>query len=240
MSGRPYVLRETTWQVVRQTAWDVAILPWGATEAHNFHLPYGTDTYQAEAIAIEAARLSWEKGARVTVLPSIPFGVNTGQLDIPLTINLNPSSQLPILRDIADSLLSCGIPRLVLLNGHGGYDFRPAVRELQGTHPLLIVAVNWWQIGHLEADLVLPLAVAGNGAVRPPRITALRQGWAWTPRRWTQVSNDTGVGDPSGATAEAGQRYFQSITAQLAQLMVELAGCPTDQLYTDAKTGEHG
>ena len=37
------------------TPYDVAILPWGATEAHNYHLPYGTDTVQAEHIAIRAA-----------------------------------------------------------------------------------------------------------------------------------------------------------------------------------------
>jgi creatinine amidohydrolase len=238
----------------------VAVLPWGATEAHNYHLPYGTDVYQAEAIAIEAARLSWENGRRVTVLPAIPFGVNTGQLDIPLTINLNPSTQLLILRDVADSLLSCGIGRLVLLNGHGGNDFRPAVRELLRTHPLLIIAVNWWQIDagtdyvsepgdhagaletslmmHLEPELVLPLAAAGKGAARAPRITALREGWAWTPRRWTQATRDTGVGDPSGASAPAGERYLQSITARLSQLLVELADCPRDQLYSDAETGD--
>ena len=44
MPGRPYVLAETTWKSIRETAFEVAVLPWGATEAHNYHLPYGTDT----------------------------------------------------------------------------------------------------------------------------------------------------------------------------------------------------
>jgi creatinine amidohydrolase/Fe(II)-dependent formamide hydrolase-like protein len=43
----------------------VAVLPWGATEAHNYHLPYGTDNLECEHIAAEAARLAWEAGARV-------------------------------------------------------------------------------------------------------------------------------------------------------------------------------
>ncbi|MGH7469106.1 MAG: creatininase family protein [Longimicrobiales bacterium] len=256
MTGRPYVLRETPWSVIRGTDYQVAMLPWGATEAHNYHLPYGTDVYQAESVAVEAARLAWEQGARVTVLPAIPFGVNTGQLDIPLTINLNPSTQSLMLRDIADSLVGQGLRKLVLLNGHGGNDFRPPVRELQRTHELLIVVVNCWQIEpadrylpepgdhagaletammqHLHPSLVLPLSEAGNGATLVPMIQGLREGWAWTPRRWTQVSRDTGVGDPAGATANAGQQFFQAITKRLSQLLTELAACPHDRFYTDS------
>ena len=49
---RPYVLSETTWKTVDATPYGVAILPWGATEAHNYHLPYATDNIQAEQIAI--------------------------------------------------------------------------------------------------------------------------------------------------------------------------------------------
>ena len=72
-------------------SYELAILPWGATEAHNVHLPYGTDTIESGFIAAEAARLAWEAGAKVVVLPTVPFGVNTGQLDIPLCLSMNPS-----------------------------------------------------------------------------------------------------------------------------------------------------
>src|SRR5687767_15545208 len=114
MNARPYVLREASWSVIKAEPYKVAVLPWGATEAHNYHLPYGTDTYEAEAIAIQAAAIAWEQGARVTVLPAIPYGVNTGQLDIPLTINLNPSTQLLVLRDIVASLRGQGIEKFVI------------------------------------------------------------------------------------------------------------------------------
>jgi creatinine amidohydrolase len=252
--GRYYVLRETPLRVVLAVQYDVAILPWGATEAHNYHLPYGTDTYEAEAVAIEGARIAWEQGARVTVLPAIPFGVNTGQLNIPLTINMNPSTQMHVLRDIATSLMGQGIRKLVLLNGHGGNDFRPLVRELQSTHDLLIVTVNWWQIErgerfftepgdhagaletsimmHIAPGLVMSLSEAGDGATLSPRINALREGWAWTPRPWTQVTRDTGVGDPAGANAAAGAEYYHAITTRLADLLIELVACSPDQLYS--------
>ena len=59
---RPYILSETNWKTVKDTVYDVAILPWGATEAHNYHLPYGTDIIEAESIASASAKMAWEKG----------------------------------------------------------------------------------------------------------------------------------------------------------------------------------
>ena len=62
--SRPYILAESHWGTVRDTRYDVAILPWGATEAHNFHLPYSTDVIECEVLAAESARLAWERGAK--------------------------------------------------------------------------------------------------------------------------------------------------------------------------------
>src|SRR5512141_1401995 len=123
MTGRSWVLGEVTWKQVRETPYEIAVLPWGATEAHNYHLPYGTDVFESQAVANEAARIASERGAHVAVLPAIPFGVNTGQLDIPLTINMNPSTQMAVLSDVVEALDSQGIPKLVIINGHGGNDF---------------------------------------------------------------------------------------------------------------------
>ncbi|MGQ0561252.1 MAG: creatininase family protein [Gemmatimonadota bacterium] len=251
--ARPYVLAETTWKQVRETPYELAVLPWGATEAHNYHLPYGTDVYQAEAVAIEAARIAWDVGARVVVLPTLPFGVNTGQLDIPLTINMNPGTQLAMLADIAESLDTQGIPRLVILNGHGGNDFKAMIRELQPRRDLLIATVNWYSVLkaseyfdepgdhggeletsvmlHLHADLVSPLGEAGAGAVRSFSVTAFREGWAWTPRAWLRATSDTGAGDPARATAAKGARYFTDLTGKVASFLSELARTPNERLY---------
>ena len=45
MTDRPYVLSEVAFRAVRDFEFQLAVLPWGATEAHNLHLPYGTDNY---------------------------------------------------------------------------------------------------------------------------------------------------------------------------------------------------
>ncbi len=231
----------------------MAILPWGATEAHNTHLPYATDTLQTEAIALESARLAWEGGARVLVLPSIPFGVQTGQRELPLCINLNPSTQALILRDIATTVAGAGVRKLVLLNGHGGNDFKPMIRELQGVVDLLICQVHWYQavdprpffvtpgdhageletslMMHLTPDLVAPLNSAGPGKARTNKVKAFAEGWAWTPRRWVDVTDDTGVGDPSQATAAKGAAYFAAVTAKLAGFLGELADVDPAAMY---------
>jgi creatinine amidohydrolase len=253
MSANPFILSETTWQTVRGTKYDVAVLPWGATEAHNYHLPYGTDNYESSHIAAESARHAWNAGARVVVLPVIPFGVNTGQLDIRLCINMNPSTQAAVLADVAHSLESQGIDKLLILNGHGGNDFRQMIRELQPASGVFICTINWWNCvdpksyftapgdhgGELETSVmmniashtVLPLDQAGDGKARKFRIAGLRDGWAWAPREWSKVTEDTGVGDPSAATVEKGQKFLDAVTERIGGFLVELAAADIGNLY---------
>src|SRR2546430_11372289 len=143
---RPYILNELTWKPVLDTRYDVAVRQWGATEAHNFHLPYSTDTIETERIAALAAGHAWERGARVVVLPIVPFGVNTGQLDIPLCLNLNPSTQALLLRDVAPALAGHGRAKLVILNGHGGNGFRPMIRALHAAASLFLCCGDWYHV----------------------------------------------------------------------------------------------
>jgi creatinine amidohydrolase len=250
---RPYLLGETNWNSVRDSAYAVAVLPWGATEAHNLHLPYGTDSIEVGYIAAESARVAWEGGTRVIVLPTVPFGVNTGQLDIPLCLNMNPSTQAALLRDLAESVERAGIRRLILLNGHGGNDFRAMIRELVPSRSLFLCTVNWYSAvnprpffaepgdhaGELETsvmlsiapELVRPLSEAGPGKGRPFRVKGLREGLAWAPRRWSQLTTDTGVGDPSRATAEKGTRFLGAVISELAEFIGELAAADPEDLY---------
>ena len=127
---RPYILAENHWKDIKNTKIDLVLLPWGATEAHNYHLPYSTDIIQSELITAEGARIAHEKGAKIMVLPAVPFGVNTGQTDITLDINLNPSTQSLILNDIIEVLNSQGIYKFLIVNSHGGNNFKQMLREL--------------------------------------------------------------------------------------------------------------
>jgi creatinine amidohydrolase len=253
MPGRPFLLSETTWKAVDPTSFELAILPWGATEAHNYHLPYATDTIQVVRVVSAAAQRAWAAGARVLVLPSLPFGTQTTQLDIKGCINMNPSTQAAVLADVVHSLERQGLLKLCIVNGHGGNDYRQMIRELQPRTRVFLSMVNWYKIVdpasyfeeggdhageletsvmmHLAPETVLPLTEAGEGRERRFRIAALREGWAWAPRDWRQITADTGVGNPKKASAEKGRKYFDVVVERLSQYFVDLAKADTAKLY---------
>jgi creatinine amidohydrolase len=251
---KPYLLSENNWKNIKDENFDLAILPWGATEAHNYHLPYGTDNYEADYIAAESAKIAWEKGAKIIVLPTIPFGVNTGQFDILLDINLNPSTQFAIINDIVEVLNRQGIKKLLILNSHGGNDFKMILRELGLKFPDMFLSTsNWFRalnkskyfenhgdhademetslMLHFRPDLIRPLVEAGDGMDKKPKIKAFSEGWLWAERKWSQISEDTGVGNPKLATAEKGKIYFKDITEKMAQAMVDIAEADVHDLY---------
>ena len=251
--GTGAILAESAYRDIRRRHFEVAVLPWAATEAHNLHLPFGTDIVETEAIAARSAAMAAGSGASVIVLPVIPFGVNTQQMDIPLTINMNPSTQMAVLDDVAASIDAHGVRKLVVLNGHGGNDFRQMIRELQPRRRTFLCSVNWYRavpreeffrtpgdhademetslMMHIAPGKVLPLTEAGPGSVKHHRIRAFREGWAWAPRQWTKVSADTGAGDPRGATPEKGKAWFEAVTRAVAGFLVDLSAADPDDMY---------
>lgn len=254
MKPRPYVLSENNWKSVKEENYTVAILPWGATEAHNYHLPYGTDNILSECVAIEAAKKAWENDAKVIVLPNIPFGVNTGQMDVKLCMNMSPSTQLALLKDVVQVLDGHNIQKLVIVNGHGGNNFKQIIRELSINYPnVFVCALNWWQAGdanqyfdvpgdhageletavvmHLTPDWVLSLDMAGEGNAKTFKIKGLKEGWVTAQRKWTAVTKDTGVGNPKQATSAKGKAFFDVTTTKIADFFEELHQADLEDMY---------
>jgi len=254
MGIRPYILAESNWEVIKDADFELAILPWGATEAHNYHLPYATDIYEADYIAAAAAKIAWEKGAKPIVLPTIPFGVNTGQSDIYLDINLNPSTQLTILNDIIETLNRQGIYKLLIFNSHGGNNFKPLVRELGLKFPdMFICFSNWFQamnrsdyfenegdhaeemetslMLYLKPELVLPKDKWGKGKSKRFKIKAFTEGWVWAERKWSEISEDTGVGNPENASVQKGKQFFEDISLKIGNLIYDLCKADCEDLY---------
>lgn len=248
------MLKETNWKTVKATEYKVAVLPWGATEAHNYHMPYATDNFEAEYLAEVSAGKAWDSGAKVIVLPVIPFGVNTGQLEVDLCINLNPSTQYKILVDITDVLSRQKIDKLVILNSHGGNNFKQMIRELSTEYPdVFVCAINWWQVldahkyfdepgdhagemetsvmMHITPDLILPLSKAGDGFAKKFKIKGLKEGWVSTQRHWPSVTKDTGVGNPAKSTVEKGKIFLEAITDEIGEFLVDLANSDKNDLY---------
>ena len=251
---RPNILAECNWKDIKQRSFDLAVLPWGAVEAHNYHLPYSTDVIESDHIAAAAAEKAFNKGARIIVLPTIPYGVNTGQTDIKLDMNINPSTQAAVLNDIIEVLNRQNIYKLLIVNSHGGNDFKQILRELGLKFPNMFLSTcNWYKsldklkyfdndgdhademetslMLYLKPEFVLPLNEAGEGKEKHFKIKGLNEGWTWAERKWSKVTEDTGIGNPTKATKEKGEKYFNDVTDKLAQLMLEIAEADLNDLY---------
>jgi creatinine amidohydrolase len=251
---RPYILADTNWKHLKNADFELAVLPWGATEAHNYHLPYATDVIEATAIAEESGKIAWENGAKVIILPTIPFGVNTGQSDIYLDMSLNPSTQFAILKDIIMVLDRQGIHKFMILNSHGGNNWKPIIRELGLLFPNMFLSVveclkvanrneffdapgdhademETSLILHLAPELVLSKENWGEGIEKKSKIKAFTQGWAWTERPWSKITEDTGIGNPKAATKEKGECFFNEICKKIGQLFLEISQTDTKNMY---------
>src|SRR5437660_3013928 len=149
---RDWNLAEQNHSFLRSQKWEVAVLPFGATEPHNLHMPYGTDNYQLEVIGNRACEHAYRAGARVLLLPTIPYGVNTNHLQVPggLACSVRPTTLLAILTDLVDSLERQGVRKLVLLNGHGGNELKPLTRQLHHKTGVFLCVCDWFR---MAADL---------------------------------------------------------------------------------------
>lgn len=241
-------ITKLSWGEVKQNSYQVVVLPWGAIEPHNYHMPYLTDAYLSHEIAKASAKLAFEKADKLCmVLPPIYLGSqNPGQWDMPFCIHTNYETQKAILTDIVTSLHKQGFRKLLIVNGHGGNTFKSMIRDLAMKVPdFFILASDWYGIvpreGYFEEEVddhageqetsvlmhflpeLVKLETAGKGALHPWDMQSINDKTAWAPRNWQQATDDTGVGNPEKSTADKGKRYAEEVIKRIAKLLVELA-----------------
>ncbi len=254
--GREWVLAEQTHAFVRARQWDVAVLPFGATEPHNLHMPYGTDNFQVERLGDLACGRAYRAGANVLLLPTVPYGVNTNHFRVPgaLACSVNPTTLLRILADLVDSLERQGVRKLVLLNGHGGNELKPLLRELHHQSRVFLCVCDWFRMAadlypglfespgeHAdEVETSLGLAFfpellrtdqADAGASRPTRFEAINRGWVSITRPWHLATTNTGLGNPAPASAEKGRRLMDLLAERLGDFLSDLARAPFSETF---------
>ncbi len=261
---REWLLAEHHHGFTRSRPWQVAVLPFGATEPHNLHMPYGTDNFQVEAIGSRACERAYQSGAGAVLLPTLPFGVNTNYFKVPgaLACSLNPTTLLGIIADLADSMRRQGVRKLVLLNGHGGNELKPLVRQLHHQINIFICVCDWFRMAtdiyrdvfdqpgehadEVESSLglaffpeLMRMDLADPGAACPTRFEAVNRGWVSITRPWHLATTNTGMGNPATATADKGRRLMDVLVERLSAFLVELAAAPLDETFPYAK-GEGG
>ena len=248
-----WVLAEQDHQFISSRKWDVVVLPFGATEPHNYHMPYGTDNYETEAVGRRACERAYNKGASVLLLPGMPFGVNTNHLKIPgaLALSVTPTTLLKLLVDLVDALSRQGIRKMVLLNGHGGNELKPLARELFHKTDMFMCVCDWFKVGadqyptiftkagehadEMETSMGMAFfpqfmkpAIPGSGQGKKTRFAAINKGWISITRPWHLLTSDTGVGDPGPATAEKGRKLMDIVVERIGDFLVDLANAPMD------------
>ncbi|MBQ7471144.1 MAG: creatininase family protein [Prevotella sp.] len=240
-------LSVSAYGVTRDLHYDMAILPWGATEPHNLHLPYMTDCILSHDVAVDAAQAALDQHqVRCMVLPPVNMGSqNPGQRDLVFCIHSRYETQKAILTDIVASLHHQGLRKLLIVNGHGGNGFKNMIRDLAVDYPDFIIASSEWfkmapakeffdnpgdHADEIETSVMMHyhpelihLEEAGEGKSKGFSIPALSTGKVWIPRHWTLVTTDTGIGNPAASTAEKGKRFAEAVVSGYADFLKQFA-----------------
>ncbi|TDC68997.1 creatininase family protein [Actinomadura sp. GC306] len=119
----------------------VAVLPVGSHEQHGPFLPLTTDTVIACTVAREIAA-----AYPVRLLPPVTISCSHEHEDPAWrgTVSISAATLHAVVRDIAESLRRSGVPKLVLVNGHGGnYVLGNVVQEARGDMALFPGLDEW-------------------------------------------------------------------------------------------------
>jgi len=239
---------------LRKNKPEVVVIPTSAIEPHNLHLPEGQDFLHTSFVAEQVCKRAWQKCKKVICLPAIPYGVDCNLMDFPLAIHVSQNTLDAMLQDIITSLNSYGIKKFVIINGHGGNDFTPFIRQIQSDLGVHVFLSDWWKTaldrydeifekkddhsGEFETSIALALFPdlvelenAGDGLTRPFRFTALQKGWVKTSRRFANLNDHCAAGSPTDASAEKGKKYLEIVLQRLSDFLVELAESPIDEFF---------
>lgn len=237
-----------------EAKFEVAVLPIGSTEPHAQHLVYGTDTLQVERFAERAVAEANRRGARCLLLPTMPYSCNANLHKFPWAMALDPRTLVGFISDVVATAVRAGIKKIVIFNGHGGNTavVQSALRELHPKFDAFIAMSEWYSVagdvesevmetkerGHaceMETSSMLYLAPEGveMSAAEPTRIrkTPFSNRALQFVSRWHGLTVNTGIGDPTKATAEKGRALLEAAIERTATALKELSDEPYGDLF---------
>ena len=250
----PWNLEKITYKTVRENKYKVAVLPIGSIEPHNFHLPYGTDAINVKYIAEKMCERAYNNGAKVLLLPTIPYSVNSNMNEFPFAMNIDQSTVNQVITDLLVTLEKDGIEKLLVLNGHGGNRFEAWQRSMYGKTKIFITVMDWWAPAHKEekeifeeggfhanemetsVDLVtvpelVHLEDADDGETNETRFEAVNKGWAKITPPWHLLTKNTGWGNPKKGTKEKGEKFLEIVIERGSKFIKELSDEIVDEKF---------
>jgi len=198
-----------------EVADDLLVVPLGATEQHGPHLPLGTDTIIASALAASLDAV---------VAPALPYGSSGEHAGFAGTLSIGREALITVLVEL---VRSSAFARVVFVSGHGGNaePLAAAVRRLRDEgHDVWAWSPAWGgdaHAGRTETSLMLALEPALVGPERAPGNTEPLT--ALMPRLRSEgvrgVAPNGVLGDPSGASEEEGCRLLAAAIEDLQKFV---------------------
>ncbi len=226
-------LTDLTWPEMKARLPKVklAILPVGSTEQHGPHLTFETDIVIATELA---RRLALQHFPRVLVAPPLPVGLSNHHMHFPGTITWRADTFQACVADTIRALRAHGIPRFLILNGHGGNRGALSVlcTRLRYEEGLPVAACTWFELvreacltfiprrrvhaDEIEASMGLYLAprLVRKTALRKgrdhadpyPHTDATKGGAVEVPYFWEELTRNGAYGDARRASPALGER----------------------------------
>ncbi len=243
---QPIFLTDLTWPEAKARLPRVrlAILPTGSCEQHGPHLTVETDI----AIATELARrLALRHFPRIVVGPPLPAGLSNHHMQFPGTITWSAETFSACLRDSIRALAAHGVPRFLILNGHGGNRGALSVlcTRLRYEEGFLVAACTWFDLvrdvcqrfipkrrvhaDEVEAAMGLHLAPrivrqaaltkGGNHADPYPHTDASVGGAVEVPYFWEELTRNGAYGDARRATATMGEEMTRAFLQRAGEFV---------------------
>lgn len=254
------ILTEMTIDQVKRLDPKVVVVPIGSTEPHGPHLPYGTDTFEVEAVARLAVVQANKLGAGALMYPTLPVSNNVNFKAFPFACRVGVRTLMQMILDIIAALEEDGIRRIVLLNGHGGNPdtLQAVIREHMSLHPpgqgafVCLThpdecapdeAINAIEhpschagenetsrMLHLRPDLVLQQHF-DHFPQQEPTLTQLSTGRIFYVRPWHGYLPVSAGGETRQSSAAKGKALTEQGASWLAQFLVDLARAPMNDLF---------
>jgi mycofactocin system creatininase family protein len=208
------------------------VLPTGSCEQHGPHLPMGTDTVVARAVAAGLVAVLRAASVPVVEAPVLAYGASGEHEGFPGTVSIGQDALRAVLIEIGRSARRWA-GRLLVVNGHGGnaVPVAEAVRRLRyegddAAWTTCAVPGGDAHAGRAETSLLLALA---------PQAVRLHHAVAGDPRPIGELLADlrrTGVagvsangvlGDPAGASAAEGSALLADLVERTAAAVTRWA-----------------
>ena len=198
------------------------LLPVGAFEQHGEHLPIATDALLAEEVCLRAAA---EATVDCLVAPTLWTGFSPHHVRFGATVSLSSGAFLRLVREVLTGLREW-VPRILIVNGHGGNRGPLVTIALEEGCPI----ASYWELAAAEVPRLFPTDASIGHAGEAETSMMLSAFPALVGRPAAEFERpadaellvvDMGtsgvIGDAGAATAQAGAAFLGAVVTALAR-----------------------